>query len=300
MGQRVNIIFDGVVAVGPAYPRAVAYPKVDGPLFAVMPSGIRKPTRRSTLEQPDRPTYTNVHTPVILTKLQSTGRSPDFEANGWRGWHPLRERLQVLLDGSANPGELTYARTGDVTDIAAVSDIREIFPARSHLKDGMLQRSGPAPLAVASQVFVPKGHVRGGSGGKGTARVTYLPKRTTEPVQKLAAQQIVVEVEAETIAIAATSLDTGERLDTIVFTLTPGPDPAEILIGNADPAEIHNMVHRTGLAASASDAANLDFELFYDIVEGEDGGGLPIPIVDTTQEFLVRPCYTAMVEDQRS
>lgn len=334
---KLNIIFDGIVVVGPAHPLEEPFSN-QGPLFAMMPRGVRQQTRKSKLDG-GKKTYVSVHQPVILTKACPTpaSRPPDeiypadkkcpvFDPSAgpsehWHLWYPMRERLELYLDGNPTPGPLTYERSGTynpnapcgppisrtdpLIDIAAVSDMREIWPERSKVRKEMLQKQAPVAGELAAQVFVPRGHVRGGTDypDKPTYEspriygipTTYKPKRTAYEVKKCALSQVVVEVKVTTVGIALYSLDTGERLDGLSFLLQ---DETEIRIGNADPADIRAALEGTRADARrdlTADTEDLDFEIHYKILDGpDDGGGLPIPFLPPP--FMLRPCYTVLVD----
>src|ERR1041385_7247085 len=114
---KLKIIFDGVIAVGPAHPNEGDQ---DGPLFGVMAQSTRRESDRSRRlgrENPDQPpTFIPVHVPTIYTKLQPQGgRPPDevFEKmfhSTWYLWHPVRERMEFEIDEDSTPGPLTYDR----------------------------------------------------------------------------------------------------------------------------------------------------------------------------------------------
>jgi hypothetical protein len=310
----LRIKFDGMVAIGPPYPLRGSLTS-KGPLFGVMPLGVRQQTRKSKLKFKSHPTYTNVHIPVILTKMDPdlNGRLPDETVNGWKIWYPMRERMELSFDGHGEPGVLKYEHSPSLgeyctqkitgppgvlplTDIAAVSDMREVWPARAKLRKKMLRRR--PPREVAAQVFVPYGLVSGDGPYYSGVPVEYLPPRTEEPVRKCALQQVVVTVEVERFEIAMYSLETGEQLDGLSFTLTE--ENSEILIGNADAQDIRDTVNNPPKARDthtepfAAGKADLDFELYYNILDGfDDGGPLPIPYYPTP--FGLRPCYTTLV-----
>ena len=333
---ELNIIFDGIVVVGPAHPREEPFSN-PGPLFAVMPRGVRQQTRKSKLDG-GKKSYVSVHHPVILTKAcpTPTSRPPDeiypadkrcpaFDplaapSEHWHLWYPMRERLELSFDGNAMPGGLTYEHSplyenyvcepsspgGELIDIAAVSDMREIWPERSKIRKEMLEKQSPVAQELAAQVFLPRGHVRGGTDDEPKVEVKYgiptiyKPKRTTNEVKKCALSQVVVEVTVTTLGIAVYSLDTGERLDGLSFLLQ---GETEIRIGNADPADIRaalaNMTAKPHVIVvneqGQREIPDLDFEIHYKILDGpDDGGGLPIPFIP--DRFMLRPCYTVLVD----
>lgn len=324
--SQLKIIFDGAIVIGPAHPCEPPYEN-QGPLYAVLPRALRHESRRTTLNPIADAEYIPVHFPVIFTNLKSEGRDPDDEYKGWNLWYPVRERMDVWLDGNADPGTLTYpkvvvpggpgpgAPAGPVPvhDIRAVSDLRRVWPERSWLRKGMLDRRWPVAPEVAAQVFIPSGSV--GGGGTGIKRcgvpVTYLPPRTPEPVEATIVPHVAVTVDVDRIDIALFSLDTGEALDPISFINIP--HGAEIRIANADPREIRTVIDEV-IKAGASppesvpcydprkasredDLPDVDFELLYQVLAGgDDGGGLPIPWVP----FRVgnRNCFTGLVSGE--
>jgi hypothetical protein len=282
-----------------------------------MPLGVHQQMRKSKLEFNTEPCYTNVHVPVILTTMDYKGRCPDDSVGPWKIWYPMRERMWLSFDGHPEPGTLEYhhepqydeycevecpppRKPGDhpcplLTDIAAVPDMREIFPERSSLRRKALRRK--PPHYVAAQVFVPKGCVSSDGPYDTGVPVEYLPPRTDNAVRKCAQPHVIVTVEAEKLDIAMYSLDTGERLDGLSFKVTS--QCSEILIGNGDPKHIRKMVENPDsqqhiVGPFADELFDRDFELHYNILGGFDDGG-PLPIPHYPRRFGLRPCYTSLV-----
>jgi hypothetical protein len=221
--------------------------------------------------------------------------------------------MELSFNGDATPGKLTYYRqpsgSGPVpplTDIRAVSDIREIFPARSKLREEVIRKEAPVAPEVAAQVFIPKGVVSGDSPYPDGVDLRYKPRRTTYKVTKHALQQVVVTVDdVDTFDIQMYSLNTGKELDGLSFELKADLD---ILIGNADPDDIRAVLD--GKFPEPQKRPNpdapfdyvkpvLDFELYYNLLGGfDDEGPLPIPYYDP--RFELRPCYTSLVDGEYS
>src|ERR1043166_6550463 len=102
--SRLRIIFDGVIAIGPAEPKSGH--SLPGPLFAIMPRATRQISRRSRLKAAD-PTYIPVHVPVLFTPMTPLNgvRPPDDQfrpvspnAPLFNIWYPIRERLRFQFD----------------------------------------------------------------------------------------------------------------------------------------------------------------------------------------------------------
>lgn len=229
-------------------------------------------------------------------------------------WYPMRERLEFRFDDEIEPGCLTYevkspdeptlcersSRTLSRGDIGAVSDMRDIWPDRCHLRKEVLSRR--PPNEVAGQVFVPRGCVSSGDYGREESKgeeASFVPKRSPKTVTKCLVPQIQVSAEVKRfVHILSYSLDTGERLDSISFELPDNAD-ADILIGNADHGDIRtalqNLVYppKPGKPLRYDNRTDFDFELYYTLLEGEDdGGGLPVP---RAIRFGNPHCYTAKV-----
>lgn len=221
-------------------------------------------------------------------------RMPDQPV--WNLWHPVRERMLFKFDGDGRPGKLTYQREAPEQDhkphehkspeinlhfddlfndkldnaslegelklrsIKDLPDSREIWPARRHLRSGLLD---PIPNElVAAQVFVPRGHVGGGGvGRKGDGLdVVFEPlKKGSRKEKKIIVPNVVVTVEAEDVEIEMHSLDTGEPLDPLRFHLT---EDSEIWISNGDPSDVSINVKRQALRMSAEERAGAHAKLF--------------------------------------
>jgi hypothetical protein len=270
---KLKIVFDGVVAVGPGHPKKSG--KVDGPFFGVMGRSIRRMSDRTRrLRRPKQsggkqsakpgkepPYYIPMHVPTIFTRLKPTAKSrrPDqvLQLSPWHErwyiWHPVRERLEFRFDGDGTPGPLTYLRGANVSarahgggtlpegalsihGIELVPDMRRIWTRRSMLLDGLLSADPHVNEKVLTQVLVPWGVV-GGAGvlekGK-PLDVVFDPPRDQKTQEKLVPNAVVM-VEAKTVEIAAYSLDSGEKLDSIQLQLT---DDSEIWVSNGDPSDV--------------------------------------------------------------
>jgi len=341
MIYKVRIIFDGVVAIGPAPNED--FSKQPGPLFAVMPRANRQMSRAAKLNTGDPlpHNYIPVHFPVVFTDLESSknDRPPDetypYKTHGqeyasqenpkktYSLWYPVRERLIFRFDNEEDWGDLDYqAAAGPggpqpkeqlckddgncdeqeekkyAGDIQAVANMSEIWPDRYRIRAEMKSAHTPAPHEVTTQVFVPRGKVSSG----GIARkegpgqcATFRPKRTLEHLTKCLVPEVVVTVEVETkVDILSFSLDTGEKLDRISFNVDRA---ADIWIGSADPADIRvvleNLLQPHLEPVKRYDEADYDFELYYQLLEGDDdGGGLPVP---RAIRFGEPNCYTTLV-----
>jgi hypothetical protein len=295
---QVCIIFDGSLVVGPAFSKQ-SPSKKKGPLFAVLPYSPRQRSRRS--EDQSCPEYISAHLPGIFTKMESQGRNPDLCYKGYSLWCPLRERMQFVIDGKTKPGTLEYdynpvsggnsrTRIGDVT---MLSDMRDIWPARRRLRHGMLSPWGCVSTRVAAQVFVPRGKVNSGSAHKPVWATFDPPKEKT--VTKYIVSQVIVTVEASSkLELSMCSLDTGEKLDSIRFSLNS--EKATIWIANGDlrnfPYAIDHLLNQASTEPSKENVA-VDFELIYSVLGGHDSGGLPIPCGERLGQ---RPCYTSLVD----
>jgi hypothetical protein len=321
---KVNIIFDGVVLIGPGEPpEDVAY--LPGPLFAVMPRANRQVSRYSKLYG-DKPIYIPFHLPVVLTELtplNSDFRRPDEifkyppdpppnpDQRTFSIWYPMRERLVFRIDDEVDDGELTY-EVGQQTpcdidpdnpplgydgSIRAVADMREIWPGRSRIRREYLSAQAPVANEVAAQVFVPRGHVSSGDYGRpeSAGEVAYFePKRTNDLVQKCLVPQTRVTVDVDKrVRIFSYSLDTGEKLDSIAFDVT---DDADILVGSADPGDIRKLLNQlVDPQPFVKEHTDYDFELYYPLLDGDDdGGGLPVPF-SKDGRFGDPNCYTNTV-----
>lgn len=332
---RVRIIFDGTMAIGPAYPKQPHGPyKKRGPLFAVLPHGARQQTRRSEGTTPE---FIPVHVPGIFSEMTAEGRLHDLKYKDYYLWCPLRERMEFAIDKSADPTDIIFDHdphydpscnniTETVTDIAAISDMREIWPGRRRLRRGMLSRKAGVSRRVAAQVFIPGGHVSSNSEyvrkpnhPKQNICATFLPKKTPTVLEKRILPQVVVTIEVENqIEIKMRSLDSGKELDSIIFRFEkPVPARKDIWIVNGDLENFQYVIDElskpippatpitasSGAAAAAGETTPpfrpgdpaVDFELIYRVLGGPDHGGLPIPYVRPVGQ---RPCYTVLVEPE--
>jgi hypothetical protein len=331
MKRELRIIFEGIVAIGPPYPRRPPN-RNDGPLFAVMPRIARHESRYTkTSDAP--PAYIPAHIPVIFTDLvpMPATRLPDDTRLKYRIWYPVRERTDLSFSEDAEPKDLRYYRgtptvecpinqeeENPIRDIAYVSEMREVWPARRTVDRGMLSRQSPVDALVAAQFFVPSGCV--GSHGedlkKNPALVTFLPPRTKKPVSKEILPQVVVTVRTSRVTLNMVSLDRDETLDGLVFDLNAQPGdvryPYELRIANADPHNIayvidflsgKNPVPLTGVKPMRQgpyglDFGDIDFESNYEVFSGpDDGKALPIPWVPSASGE--RNCNAILAEAQR-
>jgi len=283
----LRIVFDGVIAIGPACPPAGE--SLPGPLFGVMARSTRQRSAKSRREGTEPPSYIPIHYPTLFTQLQpAEGARPTDEVyRMWNLWHPVRERLEFAFDGVGLPGTLTYKRPtpegeGLLEDAAAVPNMREVWPERCHIRSEFLE---PRPTAdVAAQVFVPFGEVSGS--GDETKRfgadVHFIPSRGPKLLRKSIVPHVVVTVMTERVKISSYSLDTGEELDPLEFVLT---EPAEIRISNGDPSDMLTNMQRLsdaqldlGVAPTdeeAVDSQRRDLTPVAELLDGFKTGGFP-------------------------
>jgi hypothetical protein len=315
--HSVNIIFDGIVIIGPAEPpEDVAY--LEGPLFAVMPRANRQISRYSKLYG-DEPSYIPFHLPVMFTEMtplvDCDFRRPDEifvypsppepDQKTFSIWYPMRERLVFRIDDEVDCGRLTYevapadrSALGQRGSVKTIADMREIWPERSLIRRELLSSGTPAANEVSAQVFIPRGHVNTvDHGGKAVAEPAYFkPKRTNKTLEKRLAPQTRVTVDVdERVQVFSYSMDTGEKLDCIVFDVK---HDADIFVGNADPGDIRRFLEALARSPHQSFRSeprrDLDFELYYPLLDGDDdGGGLPVPF--SNGHFGDPNCYTGKV-----
>ncbi|HYK03239.1 MAG TPA: hypothetical protein VE974_15885 [Thermoanaerobaculia bacterium] len=318
---QVRLIFDGVVATGPPLPKKPPYTR-KGPLFAVMPWTTRQPDHISPSADPPEPAYIPLHLPVIFARnsptLVSSRRKPDDTYKDFSIWYPLRERMQVRIDGKTDCGTLTYYHpegpyppmSADpspkplIEDIAAVPDMRAIYPRRSRLRRGMLGRHAPARREIAAQVFVPSGTVKAGAEDRRAcgATVVYQPNRTGKnaPLTQVVVPQVRVTVDVDqTIELDMYSLDHGVKLDPIRFTIHGNED---IWIGNMDPPNVRYVIDHIddpiycdvpGDAPNQITDCDPDFAFYYGVLAGPRGLSLPCQY----RPGGMRRCYGVMVEE---
>lgn len=307
--NELRIIFEGVMAIGPAPPRSSNAPQVlDGSLFAVMPKVTRHESRYSKFNHPNPRLYVPAHVPVIYTNLTplSGSREQDDKIGDFKLWYPIRERMELRFSPSADPNHVQYLHQdlmiGDqIYAIDKIADIRDIWPQRSRLRKGMLRKQPPVAEIVASQVFVPSGYVgsRGEFNKETPQRSTFLPPKTSKPHEMDLLPHVVVKVHTDQVNFAMYSLDTGEQLDSIAFRVTDPQKPNVIRIANGDPINIRYVIdglmgshdEPTGLKPTADQVlkqgknkepskGDIDFENGYDILAGyddDDGKEVPIP-----------------------
>jgi hypothetical protein len=321
---KIRIIFDGSLVVGPTYPKQDHGPyERKGPLFAVLPHSPRKRSRRSKGYPPE---YIPTHLPGIFTNMKTEGRDADLCYKGYSIWCPLRERMQFAINCKTEPGTLKYDHephydcscTGNleekVTDVAALSDMREIWRGRRRLRRGMLADGPRVSRRVAAQAFVPYGDVSAGSEYERRPATSaynlcaefWPPKNGT--VKKRILPQVIVTVEARELELRMSSLDTGKQLDPVKFQLSNRTEDIWIVNGDVDNFRyvIDELTRPAGAPAQPSSpepeiipnapigtTPAVDFELIYTVLGGFDYGGLPIPYVFPLGQ---RPCYTSLVE----
>jgi hypothetical protein len=306
--SRLRIIFDGVIAIGPAEPEDGS--PLPGPLFAIMPRGTRQISRRSRLKAAEQ-TYIPVHVPILFTAMAPLAnvRPPDDRfrpasptASSFNIWYPIRERLRFQFDDEDGPGDLTYQVTQaqDLVaagDVRALADMREIWRERSRIRGEILSHVTPMPPAVASQVIVPRGRISSGQYGRAEGageKVSFLPPRTLPVVSKPTVPELIVTVELkQTVHILSYSLETGEKLDRLSFDVpSTGGD---IYVGNGDPGDVRMVIANVGQQNMTfrKEDNDHDFELYYPLLEGDDDGEhLPIP---HAIRFGTPHCYTLKV-----
>jgi hypothetical protein len=313
----VRIIFDGSMAIGPRVPTNY---KTFGPLFAALPHA---PRQRSRASKGGTPEYIPAHAPGIFTNLmpERGSREPDLVYEGYSLWYALRERMEIAIDGSTDPGDLDYqidpnfnSKCENLTethDIRAIADMGTIWPARRRLKSGMLALGPNVSPAVGAQVFVPSGRVSSSSeyDRYDDSRIerynicaTFLPKKTPYPVEQRLLPQVVVTIQfAMTLEILSYSLETGEELDTIRFDFGDLVPDGDIWIVNGDLANYKYVIDQLNnptpfpgpSTAVPGTTPAVDFELIYNVLGGPDFDGLPIPYLRPLGQ---RPCFTALVD----
>jgi hypothetical protein len=280
---NVRIVFDGVMAVGPGHPANPGDTR-PGPFFGVMARTTRRLSDRTQrlrrLEQKanggKKPRksqvedlYTPMHVPTIFTRLEpATGSRPPDQVlqfspfhPKWYLWHPIRERLEFRFDGDGTPGNLEYDRVGEpipevgaegpttaplaILSIENVPDLRDIWPARSVLLDGLLSADPGVSDKVATQVFVPYGKVAGaGTLDRGRPlNVVFDPPRGRRDHPSLV-PNAAVTVQARNIEIVSYSLDSGDRLDTIKLVAT---ENAEVFVSNGDPSDVELDINKLAI-----------------------------------------------------
>jgi hypothetical protein len=313
---QVRFIFDGSMAIGPAFPPDC---KAFGPLFAVLPHAPRQQSRRSRGGTPE---YIPAHAPGIFTNKSTSGRKRDLEYRDYCLWYTPRERMEIAVDGCTDPGYLDYTteehfdpkceNLTETHDIRAVADMSKIWPARRRLKPGMLAAGPNVASDVGAQVFVPFGVVSGSSEydryydtaiDRYNICAEFKPKKTPQAVEQRLVPQVVVTVSfSRTLEIRSYSLDTGEQLDTIYFEFGDFVrDGGDIWIVNGDLDNYKYVIDQLmnphffagpSVAENKPDPA-IDFELIYKVLGGPDFDGLPIPELKPLGQ---RPCYTALVD----
>jgi hypothetical protein len=332
--HEVVMVFSGVIALGPPLPEGRTSGPITekGPLFGVMPlfSGRRSITFRDAADE-EVDSQSRVHLPVVFTDLKSDQREPDDKHRGFSIWHPVRERMQITIDGDDKPGVLTYVHEPDygkpgklgdpegptsqepIEDFAAVPDMRVVSPGRSRLRPGVLD---PKATDVAAQIFVPSGTLRSGSedARRFGSRVAYGPTvKGGKARAAVVVPQVRITVDVDDrLTIESWSLDTGAKLAPLSFPIDRN---AEIWIGNLDMGDVRRTIQRLDLSRSrfpnvraflghiagsiepdvtgaATESCDVDFAGFYDITSGNGDVILPC---ETAAEHGGRKCYVVTV-----
>lgn len=186
-----------------------------------------------------------------------------------------------------------------------------IYADRDRLANGTLNTHPPSN--VAAQIFIPNGEVSGGTDynqKKDAVDAKFLPPRTGDAEPKTIVPNAVVTIrEVTTVSIQMSSLDSGQTLDPIVFTLEQDED---IRIGNGDPENIgyvlellssggeiaverQKPVHRHK-DDGVTDVIDIDFEGVYDLLAGpDDGEAMPVPFYDQVRYGMTN-CYGSSVK----
>ncbi len=303
--SSVSVQFSGVVALGPGRPKnkKKLYAQ-EGPFHAIFPGS----SRRSCAQEDNKQVvgYIPVHWPVIMTRAEPDPKSRpcDDQEGTLRVWYPMRERLIFEIDGKSKPQTLTYQHTkveplpdGDVDLLA---DMRRIWDDKSKVPtDAVSMKKNPkkVPREVAGQVFIPGGHVTSSLGSKNArAHVIFQPSRVKPECDCEIVSDAVITFQAKKqVAIHSYSLDTGEKLDSIIF---PAKDDLEIHIANADPQDIRYQIKKGPEVALTRirGKADVDFELFYAVLAPRDHSNLPVPVDQNILMGLIRDCYVVMTE----
>jgi hypothetical protein len=301
--SEVTVVFAGVLLLGPPRPKNPPYER-PGPFYAVSPPC----TRRRTVFPKQQGVYGYIpfHLPAIVTtaKPASDGRPPDHTLtqaqDEYSIWYPFRERLEFVIDGDPS-GTIEYEHSDPDADVDLLSDMREIWPEVSVMPAPTTDPAADPrsmPL-VHGQVFVPGGKVR--SMGK-PKPVVFRPPRTPFPIEcEIVKEASITFTACRRIDILSTSLDTGARLDTIAFDITPQMSNTEIRIENGDPKDIYKRITVPGFDPIAEQEiighkADVDFELFYTILAPTEKKDLPVPIDLDLSGPLVRDCYVVMTD----
>lgn len=334
--HKVVIVFSGEVALGPPLPSTLPPDPKDpitekGPLFGVMPLSGRRSVTFLDESGAEVTGFSGVHLPVIFTNLESDGRTEDDQIGTFRIWYPLRERMQIVVNGDETPGVLTYVHDRDygkagklgdpdpatgalanpIEDFAAIPDLGTVSPDRSTLRAGMLDEDAKD---VGAQVFVPSGTLRSGShdGRRFGHLVAYGPAGSRrQPRNAVVVPQVRITVDVdELLTIRTWSLDTGSELDPLKFVVDKN---AELWIGNIDPDEVRSIIEDldtshpframrrfiedvVGPAANANRAierCDVDFARFYELTDGT--GDMVVPC-DVNPAAGERKCYTVTVK----
>jgi hypothetical protein len=296
--HHVTLVFAGAVALGPPLPSSSTEdPTAPGPLFAVMPMTTRRKVKLGNIED-----VLNVHLPVIFTRMRAEGPQPDDFYRGFGIWYPMRERLQVVVDGSSTPGTLQYVHTPGQDpmdaaangDMAAVPHMRDISPGRRNVSAAKLQSNA---AGVAAQVFVPSGTLRSGSLNDPEGDVIHFtPNETghssTHNMRAKPHVRVTVDVK-QWLEIHANSLEDGAQLDPLRFRVT---GDEQIWIGNLDPKDVRIFIDRLFGEEPAFHRlgrdCDFDFAFHFDVTDGAQLVSVPCSV----QAGGERKCYVVMVD----
>jgi hypothetical protein len=325
MPFTLRIIFDGIVVTGPPAPPPPyqdsgqpppATSTRSGPFYAVMPLLGRRLSRLAP-PQAGKEWYIPAHIPVMITSdriyVPDEERQPDEKRTTKDGccfylWYPLRERMEFELHDTAYADKLTYIyddeqlQQGEYRLHSAdkIPRMEEIYADRDRLANGTL--SVRPPSNVAAQIFIPNGEVSGGTDynqKKNAVEAKFLPPRTGDANPKTIVPNAVVTIrDVTTVSIRMSSLDSGETLDPIVFTLEQNED---IRIANGDPENIGYVLELLSSGSEidvgrkkpvhGDDVIDIDFEGVYDLLAGpDDGEAMPVPFYDRIR-FGMTNCY---------
>ena len=303
--STVSVQFSGVVALGPGRPKNKKAPYAQkGPFHAIFPGS----SRRSCAQEDNNRVvgYIPVHWPVIMTKAEPDpkSRACDDQEGKLRVWYPMRERLIFEIDGKSKPQTLTYHHTEGKPlpdgDIDLLADMRRIWKDKSTVPSravSMKKDPKKVPFEVAGQVFIPGGHVSSSLGTKNErAHVIFQPSRVKPECECDIVSDAVITFQAKKqVAIHSYSLDTGEKLDSIIF---PAKDDLEIHIANADPQDIRQQIKKGPEVAltRVRSKADVDFELFYAVLAPREHRILPVPVDQNILRGLIRDCFVVMTE----
>jgi hypothetical protein len=328
MPYTLRIIFDGIVVTGPPAPppppqhgqpseTPVTRP---GPFYAVMPLLGHRLSRLAP-PQAGKEWYIPAHVPVMITSdrisVKKEERQPDEKRTTKNGsfylWYPLRERMEFELHDANYADKLTYIYEDEklqegkyrLHSAHKIPRMEMIYADRDRLANGTLNPRPPSN--VAAQIFIPNGEVSGGAdpnGKKNAVDAKFLPPRTGDTNPKTIVPNAVVTIRnVTTVSIRMSSLDSGQTLDPIVFTLEQNED---IRIANADPENIGYVLELLSSGREIvvdrkkpehrDDVIDIDFEGVYDLLAGpDDGDAMPVPFYERIR-FGMTNCYGASVK----